>query len=104
VEIRTSELTELTLQLEHQVCHDTLTGLANRITFDDHLQLAIEQSQRYGGKLAVLFLDLDRFKVVNDTLGHAIGDKLLIQVANRFSSCIRTSDTLARLGGDERKP
>ena len=101
VEIRTSELTELTLQLEHQVYHDTLTGLANRITFDDHLQLAIEQSQRYGGKLAVLFLDLDRFKVVNDTLGHAIGDKLLIQVAKKFSSCIRSSDTLARLGGDE---
>jgi diguanylate cyclase (GGDEF)-like protein len=101
VEIRTSELTELTLQLEHQVYHDTLTGLANRITFDDRLQLAINQSQRYGGKLAVLFLDLDRFKVVNDTLGHAIGDKLLIQVAKRFSSCIRASDTLARLGGDE---
>jgi len=101
VEIRTGELTELTLQLEHQVYHDTLTGLANRITFDDHLQLAIEQSQRYGGKLAVLFLDLDRFKVVNDTLGHAIGDKLLVQVAKRFSSCIRASDTLARLGGDE---
>ena len=101
VEIRTSELTELTLQLEHQVYHDTLTGLANRITFDDRLQLAIDQSQRYGGKLAVLFLDLDRFKVVNDTLGHAIGDKLLIQVAKRFSSCIRASDTLARLGGDE---
>ncbi len=101
VEIRTSELTELTLQLEHQVYHDTLTGLANRITFDDRLQLAIDQSRRYGGNLAILFLDLDRFKVVNDTLGHAIGDKLLIQVAKRFSSCIRASDTLARLGGDE---
>lgn len=101
VDERTWELTELTRQLEHQAYHDTLTGLANRITFDDHLRLAIHQSERYGGSLAVLFLDLDRFKVINDTLGHVIGDKLLIQVAHRFSECVRSSDTLARLGGDE---
>jgi diguanylate cyclase (GGDEF)-like protein len=101
VKVRTEELTELARQLEHQAYHDTLTGLANRSTFDDHLQLAIDQSKRYGGQLAVLFLDLDRFKVVNDTLGHAVGDKLLIQVAKRFSACMRASDTLVRLGGDE---
>jgi diguanylate cyclase (GGDEF)-like protein len=101
VEDRTQELTELARQLEHQAYHDTLTGLANRITFDDHLKLAINQYQRYGGQLAVLFLDLDRFKIVNDTLGHAVGDRLLIQVARKFSACTRSSDTLARLGGDE---
>jgi len=101
VELRTGELTELTQQLEHQAYHDTLTGLANRITFDDHLGLAIEQARRYQRRLAVLFLDLDRFKVINDTLGHAIGDKLLIEVSRRFDTCLRASDTLARLGGDE---
>jgi diguanylate cyclase (GGDEF)-like protein len=101
VEARTQALTELTRQLEHQAYHDSLTGLANRTTFDNHLRLAIEQLQRYGGQLAVLFLDLDRFKVVNDTLGHVIGDRLLIQVAKRFTTCMRASDTLARLGGDE---
>ena len=101
VAARTQELTELTKQLEHQAYHDTLTGLANRVTFDNHLQLAIEQSQRYDRQLAVLFLDLDRFKFVNDTLGHAIGDSLLVEVAERFSTCMRASDTLARLGGDE---
>ena len=101
VEARTLALTEMTQQLEHQAYHDMLTGLANRTTFDDRLKLAIEQLQRYGGKLAVLFMDLDRFKVVNDTLGHAVGDKLLKEVAERFSTCVRASDTLARLGGDE---
>jgi predicted signal transduction protein with EAL and GGDEF domain len=83
VKVRTEELTELTRQLEHQAYHDTLTGLANRSTFDDHLQLAIDQSKRYGGQLAVLFLDLDRFKVVNDTLVRLGGDEfgvLLMQV------------------------
>jgi len=101
VQVRTGELTELTQQLEHQAYHDTLTGLANRITFDDHLGLAMEQAKRYRRRLAVLFLDLDRFKVINDTLGHAVGDKLLIEVAQRFRACLRASDTLARLGGDE---
>jgi len=101
VQARTLELTELTRKLEHQAYHDTLTGLPNRRTFDDHLHLAIEEDQRYGGELAVLFLDLDRFKIINDTLGHSVGDKLLVQVAQRFSHCVRGSDTLARLGGDE---
>ena len=99
--VRTQERTELTKQLEHQAYHCTLTGLANRVNFDNNLQLAIEQSQRYDRQLAVLFLDLDRFKNVNDTLGHAVGDSLLIEVAERFSTCLRASDTFARLGGDE---
>ncbi len=101
VEARTQELTELTLQLEHQAYHDTLTGLSNRVTFDDHLRLAIDQANRHQQKLAVMFLDLDRFKVINDTLGHGIGDKLLIEASQRLVKSLRKSDTLARLGGDE---
>ncbi|MGR9116593.1 MAG: EAL domain-containing protein, partial [Gammaproteobacteria bacterium] len=101
VQARTLELTELTQQLEHQAYHDTLTGLANRITFDDHLKLAIDQAKRHGQRLAVMFLDLDRFKVINDTLGHAVGDNLLVQASKRLSACLREGDTLARLGGDE---
>lgn len=101
VEARTQELTELARQLEHQAYHDTLTGLSNRITFDDHLRLAIDQAKRHGQKLAVMFLDLDRFKIINDTLGHGIGDKLLIEASRRLQKSLRKSDTLARLGGDE---
>lgn len=101
VRARTRELTELTRQLEHQAYHDTLTGLSNRVTFDDHLRLAASQAKREGRRIAVMFLDLDRFKIINDTLGHAVGDKLLIQVAQRLKACLRSSDTLARLGGDE---
>lgn len=98
---RTSELLELTEQLEHQAFHDTLTGLANRATFDTNLKAAINYASRRKLKLAVMFLDLDRFKSINDTLGHAVGDKLLIVMAERLSHCLRQSDTLARLGGDE---
>lgn len=101
VQARTGELTELTRQLKHQAYHDTLTGLANRITFDDHLEIAIDQAWRYHRRLAVLFLDLDRFKVINDTLGHGVGDRLLIEVSKRLAACLRATDTLARLGGDE---
>ncbi len=101
VQARTLELTELARQLEHQAYHDTLTGLANRVTFDDHLRLAIDQARRYGQRLAVMFLDLDRFKVINDTLGHAVGDKLLVEASKRLAACLRDCDTLARLGGDE---
>ena len=101
VQARTLELTELAKQLEHQAYHDTLTGLSNRVTFDDHLRLAIDQARRHGHRLAVMFLDLDRFKVINDTLGHVVGDKLLIEVSQRLVACLRESDTLARLGGDE---
>lgn len=98
---RTSELLALTEQLEHQAYHDTLTGLANRATFDTNLQAAINYASRRKLKLAVMFLDLDRFKSINDTLGHAVGDKLLVEMADRLNHCLRQSDTLARLGGDE---
>ncbi|GAA0695438.1 hypothetical protein GCM10009104_23960 [Marinobacterium maritimum] len=101
VQERTAELEELTRQLEHQAFHDTLTGLANRATFDNNLMTAIHYAQRRGSQLAVMFLDLDRFKEVNDTLGHGVGDRLLVEMSTRLHNCLRQSDTLARLGGDE---
>jgi diguanylate cyclase (GGDEF)-like protein/PAS domain S-box-containing protein len=85
----------------HQAYHDLLTGLPNRLLFKDRLNLAIAQAKRSRQKLAVMFLDLDRFKVVNDSLGHVVGDQLLQSVANRLGKCVREGDTLARLGGDE---
>ena len=81
--------------------HDTLTGLPNRLLFHDHLNLAIIHSQRKMQKLALLFLDLDRFKTINDTLGHDVGDRLLQGVADKLRRCVRGSDTVSRLGGDE---
>lgn len=85
----------------YQAYHDLLTGLANRNLFRDHLELAIAQARRFQHKLALMFLDLDRFKHVNDTLGHTVGDLLLIEVAGRLKNCLREGDTLARQGGDE---
>lgn len=87
--------------INYQAYHDLLTGLANRILFKDHLDLAIAQAKRKQQMLAVMFLDMDRFKVVNDTLGHVIGDSLLKKVASRLKGCLREGDTLARQGGDE---
>jgi diguanylate cyclase (GGDEF)-like protein/PAS domain S-box-containing protein len=81
--------------------NDELTGLANRSSFQEQLAHAIRQSQRHGRAIAVLFIDLDRFKNVNDTLGHGAGDTLLQEVAKRLATCLRESDTLARWGGDE---
>ncbi|MEJ2593027.1 MAG: diguanylate cyclase, partial [Candidatus Thiodiazotropha sp.] len=88
-------------QLEHLAHHDSLTNLPNRLLFEDRLQHAISQSKRQGRQLAVLFLDLDRFKNINDTLGHAMGDELLKEVARRLQGLLRDGDTAARLGGDE---
>ncbi len=85
----------------HQAYHDSLTGLPNRILFKDRLNTALAQATRESHKLAVMFLDLDRFKNINDTLGHASGDKFLQSIAIRLTKCIRSSDTVARLGGDE---
>ncbi len=87
--------------LRHQAFHDQLTGLPNRMLFDDRLQIAIANAHRNGHPLAVMFLDLDRFKNINDTLGHAIGDLLLQGVAQRVATCLRESDTISRWGGDE---
>ena len=87
--------------IAYQAYHDILTGLPNRALFKDRLDLAIIQSQRNETRLAVMFIDLDRFKLVNDTMGHVKGDELLQQVAARLKECLRRGDTLARLGGDE---
>jgi diguanylate cyclase (GGDEF)-like protein len=85
----------------HMAQHDSLTGLPNRMLFHDRLDQALRVAERKQGRLAVLLLDLDRFKTINDTLGHDAGDQLLKQTAVRLRTCIRGSDTLARLGGDE---
>lgn len=89
------------LQLAYLATHDALTGLPNRNLFNDRLQLAIASSQRYKYKIAVLLFDLDKFKDVNDTHGHKVGDELLKAVSDRVSGVLRQSDTLARMGGDE---
>ena len=88
-------------ELEHQVFHDSLTGLPNRALFVNRLQHAFERAERHGGSVGVMFLDLDGFKEVNDSLGHEAGDRLLVVVAERLRSCLRPQDTAARLGGDE---
>lgn len=89
-------------QLLHDALHDGLTGLANRTLFINHLQKSIERGKRSNSvQYAVLFLDFDRFKVVNDSLGHAEGDNLLKQIARRLENLLRSGDLLARLGGDE---
>ena len=89
-------------RLMYDAFHDALTGLPNRALFIDHLKLSVERAKRTRDRLfAVLFLDLDRFKIVNDSLGHMVGDQLLIGIARRLETCLRPGDTVARLGGDE---
>jgi diguanylate cyclase (GGDEF)-like protein len=80
---------------------DPLTGLANRVALADRIRLAIARSRRNSTAFALLYLDIDRFKQVNDSLGHSAGDKLLVQFAMRLRACVRASDSVARLGGDE---
>lgn len=87
--------------INFQAYHDLLTRLPNRALFKDRLELAITHASRANQQLAVMFLDLDRFKVINDTLGHAMGDRLLQAVTQRLESCLRKGDTLSRFGGDE---
>ena len=88
-------------QIRHMALHDTLTGLPNRILFMDRLAQAVERVQRSGSRLAVMYIDLDNFKPVNDSLGHDTGDRVLEEVARRFQECVRKVDTVARIGGDE---
>ncbi|MCC7435636.1 MAG: EAL domain-containing protein [Methanoregulaceae archaeon] len=90
-----------TREIEHQAFHDKLTGLPNRALFMDRLSCALTKSGRSGMSTAVMFIDLDNFKLINDSLGHDKGDLLLITVADRLSECVRAGDTVARLGGDE---
>lgn len=97
VSYRRNHLKELT----HQAQHDALTGLPNRLLFNEHLKQALAQEKRKLGKLAVMFLDLDRFKLINDTMGHNLGDQLLKTVAERIRQTLREGDTVARQGGDE---
>ena len=96
-----SERKQAEEQLQHQALHDTLTGLPNRLLFQDRLRRALARAQRSHCGLAVLFVDLDNFKVVNDSMGHEAGDALLMTIAARLQSSGREEDTIARLGGDE---
>jgi two-component system CheB/CheR fusion protein len=89
------------MRIEYLATHDELTGLPNRALFNDHLKLSLARSARTGMKLGLLFVDLDNFKMINDTLGHEEGDDLLKQVAERLKHCARETDTVSRLGGDE---
>ncbi len=88
-------------RIAHQAFHDALTGLPNRVLFMDRLHSALARSQRHSKLVGVLFVDLDNFKVINDSLGHEAGDTLLKAIAERLQTCVRPGDTVARLGGDE---
>ncbi|MGH9177354.1 MAG: EAL domain-containing protein [Acidimicrobiales bacterium] len=96
-----SERKHLERQLTHQALHDSLTNLANRALFINRIEHALDRQAREDTKLAVLFIDLDDFKTVNDGLGHTVGDQALVAVAERLAGCLRSGDTAARLGGDE---
>jgi diguanylate cyclase (GGDEF)-like protein/PAS domain S-box-containing protein len=96
-----SEQKRLESQLSHQALHDGLTGLPNRLMLADRLDQILTRARRNGGMCGVLYVDLDRFKTINDTLGHATGDLLLVEAAGRLQAAVRETDTVARVGGDE---
>jgi len=96
-----TEFVSLKEELKHQAYHDILTGLPNRTLFQDRIKQAIAHAKRNNEKFALLFLDLDQFKKINDSLGHHIGDQVLIEASKRFKKILREEDSLARLGGDE---
>jgi diguanylate cyclase (GGDEF)-like protein len=95
------EAESVAMHMQHQAHHDALTGLPNRALLNDRIQIELSHARREQTMLAVLFLDLDRFKIINDSLGHVTGDQLLCVVARRLKKCLRAGDTVARLGGDE---
>jgi len=101
IELRDSELILHRDRLEHMAHHDSLTGLPNRLLFNDRLKQAIQRAERSKRPIALIFIDLDRFKIINDTLGHDVGDLVLVEAASRLEAALRRSDTVARLGGDE---
>lgn len=88
-------------KLNYMAYYDSLTGIANRRLFQEKLEQSLKEAKRYQRKLAIMYMDLDKFKYINDTFGHDVGDELLKQFAKRVQSCLRESDTFARLGGDE---
>ncbi len=96
-----TERQQIHQQLNHMATHDALTGLPNRVLFMDRLQVALAQAKRNRNRLAVMMLDLDHFKDINDNLGHLVGDKLLQEIGHRLTGILRHNDTVARLGGDE---
>ncbi len=96
-----SQIKQSQEKLDHLAHHDPLTGLPNRLLLNERLEQAILRSNRLGHQLVVIFLDLDRFKHINDSLGHLVGDKLLLEAAQRFTGVVRQDDTVARIGGDE---
>lgn len=96
-----SKVKENETRLQRLAHFDLLTGLPNRFLFKDHAELALAQAARNGKQVAILFIDLDHFKAINDSLGHRAGDCALVEVARRLNGCLRASDTLARFGGDE---
>lgn len=96
-----TEISQYRQRIEHLAYHDPLTDLPNRTLFNDRLLFSIGHAQRYQQQFAVLLIDLDNFKAINDTVGHAVGDQLLIEAARRLLNCVRNYDTVARMGGDE---
>jgi diguanylate cyclase (GGDEF)-like protein len=98
---REAERKRIEERIQHLASHDALTSLPNRVMFSEALNMTIQSAQRHNRKFALLFIDLDRFKAINDTLGHEAGDKLLQEMGTRIKDTVRTSDVVARLGGDE---
>ena len=95
------DLSSALATIQEMATHDPLTGLPNRALFNDSLQRAVSQAKRNARPIALFFIDLDRFKSINDTLGHQVGDQALMEAARRLTRCIREGDLAARLGGDE---